>query len=150
MKKLFCILLVIIVVICVILIGVSHLVKRTLEAPVEENIETLKELAVTFEDELEKVGIEKEQVDAAIEKIEELNEETNCVIAFNIQNNHSPFLGMVMHFPVPQEFFDSVNEGDIITSEHIAQYEELAQLSEMLNDWTVTVDSKILRDEVAE
>lgn len=115
------------------------------EDPVEKDIETIKNIVNMFEDELANFGIDKEIVDNAIVKLEELNEETKCVIAFDIQNDTNPILNAELYLPVTEEFFNNVEIGDKVAEEELKQLEGFIQLDEDFGKWTIIIKDKIVR-----
>ena len=116
------------------------------EDPVEKDIETIKDIVDMFEDELANFGIDKEMVDNAIVKLEELNEETKCVIAFDIQNDTNPILNAELYLPVTEEFFNSVEIGDKVAEEELEKIEGFIQLDEDFGEWTIIIKDKIVRE----
>lgn len=137
------IILVIVLLLCVFFVSKRY---SSQEDPVEKDIETIKKVADTFEDELTNFGVDKEMVDDVIAKIEEYNKETKYVIAFDIKNNTNPILSTKLHLPVDKEFFDSVEIGDIIAKEELERFEEFAQFSQKLGGWTITIKDKTVRE----
>ena len=111
--------------------------------PVEKDLEVIKTIADKFGDELEQIGIDEEKVDEIIAEIEEYNNETKYVITFDIRNETNPILNMTLHLPVDKEFFDSVEVGDSVAKEKIAELEEF---SDNFGEWTVTVKDKMVRE----
>ena len=114
--------------------------------PVGKDIETVKNIANKLEDELEYFGVNKEMIDSAISKIEELNEETKYIIEFSIQNNTNPILSTTLHLPVYEEFFNSVEVGDVIAEEELKKIADLAHFNENIGDWTIAIKDKVVRD----
>lgn len=110
--------------------------------PVQKDIENIQNIVNTFEPQLENMGIDKEVVDEAISKIEELNEQTQYVIVFQIKNNTNPILSTTLHLPVDENFFNSVNVGDTIKKEEL----DKIQFDEELGNWTIIIKEKIIRE----
>ena len=133
------------VVMCLAVISGLFMCLSNREDPVEKDIETIKNIVDMFEDELANLGIDKEMVDNAIVEIEKLNEETKFVIAFDIQNDTNPILNAELYLPVNEEFFNSVEIGDVVAEEEIKKIENFIQLDEDFGEWTVIIKDKIVR-----
>ena len=133
------------VVICLAIISSVFMHYSHSEDPVEKDIETIKNIVNMFEDELANFGIDKEIVDNAIVKLEELNEETKCVIAFDIQNDTNPILNAELYLPVTEEFFNNVEIGDKVAEEELEKIEGFIQLDEDFGEWTIIIKDKIVR-----
>lgn len=133
------------VVICLAIISGVFMHYSYSEDPVEKDIETIKDIVNMFEDELANFGIDKEMVDNAIIKLEELNEETKCVIAFDIQNDTNPILNAELYLPVTEEFFNNVEIGDKVAEEELKKIEGFIQLDEDFGEWTIIIKDKIVR-----
>ena len=144
MKKI--IYIVISVVVCLAIVSGVFMYISHKEDPVEKDIETIKDIVNMFEDELANFGIDKEMVDNAIVKLEELNEETKCVIAFDIQNDTNPILNAELYLPVTEEFFNNVEIGDKVAEEELEKIEGFIQLDEDFGKWTITIKDKIVRE----
>lgn len=114
--------------------------------PVEKDIDTIKNVVDVFEDKLTDFGIDKETVDNVITKIEEFNEETKYVITFDIKNDSNHILSTKLSLPVNEEFFNSVEIGDVISQEKLAMFEEFANISQRFDGWTISVKDKIIRE----
>lgn len=111
--------------------------------PVQKDLEVIETIVDMFEDKLTELGIDEEMVDDVITKIEEYNNETKYVIAFNIENENYSVINTKIHLPVDKDFFDSVEIGDRIAEEEIKNFE---QFSQFLGDWVITVEDKIVRE----
>ena len=116
---------------------------RQPEDPVKKDLETIKAAADIFEDELANLGVDEDMVDDVITKIEEYNEETKYVIAFDVKNETMPILNTVIHLPVDKDIFDSVEVGDRIAEDVLANIE---QFNQQLDGWIITVHEKIVRE----
>lgn len=113
------------------------------EDPVKKDLETVKVVADIFEEELASFGVDEEMVDTVLTKIEEYNEEAKYVIAFDVQNETMPILNMVIHLPVDESFFNSVEIGDRVAEEVL---ENIEQFDQSLGGWIITVKDKIVRE----
>ena len=91
-------------ILCLVVLGIALFCIRVQKDPVTNDIEIIRNVADIFEDQLADLGINKETVDSAIEKIEELNKKTKYIIEFDIQNDTNPILGTTLHLPVEEEF----------------------------------------------
>jgi hypothetical protein len=114
--------------------------------PVEKDIETIKNIATMFKGQLENLGVDKEVVNDVILKLEEYNEEAKYVIAFNIKNDTNPILGKTLHLPVEEEFFNSVEIGDVVAAEELEKINSFTDFNVNIGDWTVVVNDKIIRE----
>ena len=136
-------------IICLVILGAAF-VYSTLHSDktdiVEKDIDTIKNIVSVFEDELTNVGIDKEMVDNAIAKIEEFNKETKYVITFDIQNDTNPILSTKINLPVEEEFFNSVEIGDVIAQEKLQMFEEFVHLDQKFGNWIIVIKDKIIRE----
>lgn len=132
-------------VICLVIIsGVfMHYSYRT--DPADRDIKTIGHIANMFKDELVDLGIDEETIDNAIAKIEELNEQTKHVVAFDIQNDTNPILNVSLYLPVNEEFFNSVEIGEMLAEEKIKKIEDFLKLDKDVGSWTVIVKDKVIR-----
>lgn len=133
-------------VLCLVVLGVLFISLAAKNDPVKSDVETIKNVATIFKDELADLGVDEEAINNAIEKIEKLNEETKYIIAFNIKNDTNPILSTTLHLPVEEEFFNSVEIGDVIGEEEIKKIEDIAQLNKDIGSWTVVVKDKKVRE----
>jgi hypothetical protein len=133
-------------VLCLALVGGYVLYQNAQADPVEQDMETIKVVADMFSDELERLGVEQETINAAIAKIEELNEQTKHVVEFDVQNDTNPILCTKIHLPAEEDMYNSLEIGDVITQEQIERIEELAQFSNKIGNWTVIVTDKMIRE----
>ena len=133
-------------VLCLAIVGGYVLYQNAQTDPVAQDMETIKALANVFSDELEKFGVEQETIDAAIAKIEELNEQTKHIVEFDVQNDTNPILCTKIHLPVEEDMYNSLEIGDVIAQEQIERVEELAKFSDKLGSWTITVTNKMIRE----
>lgn len=111
--------------------------------PVQKDIETIKTVVDMFEDKLTELGVDEEMVNDVIDKIEEYNKETKYVIAFSVQNKTAPAIKTTIHLPVDKEFFDSMEIGESVTEDDIANFE---QFDQFIGDWIIVVSDKIVRE----
>lgn len=139
MKKL--ILLVLVFALCLSVVGCS--VKEAVD-PVKKDLEKIEAAAEMFEKQLSDMGIDGETVDMVIEKIEEFNEETKYVVEVLVENTRVSVLKLTLHLPVDETFFESVEEGDVITGDDLIT---LNIPDEYLNGWKVTIKDKTVREQ---
>lgn len=133
-------------VLCLVILGILFISLTAKNDPVKNDVETIKNIATIFKDELADLGVDEETINNTIEKIEELNEETKYIVAFNIKNDTNPILSTTLHLPVEEEFFNRVEIGDIIGEEEIKKIEDIAQLNSDIGSWTVMVKDKKIRE----
>ena len=137
------------ILICLVILGavfVYSIFHSDKTDPVEKDIDTIKNVVNMFEDELVDLGADKEVIDEAITKLEEFNKETKYVITFDIQNDSNSILSTKINLPVEEEFFNSVEIGDVVAEEELQKIEEFAQFSQSLGSWTIVVENKIIRE----
>lgn len=116
------------------------------EDPVERDIKAIKNIVNMLENELIDIGIDKEVIDDAIVKIEELNEKTKYVIAFDIQNDTNPILNASLYLPVNEEFFNSIEIGEKVAEEELRKIEDFIKLDKDFGSWTVIIKDKVIRE----
>lgn len=104
-----------------------------------EDLKNVESVIENFESQLESMGISKETISNAIERVKEYNESAEYIIAVEIQNVNTPILKTTLHLPANETIYSSVNIGDILTEEYLAS---LGIPTEYLTGWTVTIVNK--------
>ena len=138
MKK---ILLIIFILFIIAAIVVTYFLSR--EDPVVKDIGKIEAAADLFEEQLSNMGVTPDDVDVAIEKLEELNEETKYVVEVIVQNEAIPYLAPALNLPVDEAIYNSVEIGQKVEGETL---QSLNVPAEYLNGWTIVVKNKIVRD----
>lgn len=112
-------------------------------SPVIEDLEELESIVEQFEDQLEHVGISKEEISEAIEQIKEYDKTAEYIVAVEIQNIDMPILKTTLHLPADETFYNSVEVGDILTEEQLVA---LNVPAEYLTGWNITIIEKEMKE----